>query len=196
MPSIRHALMVLAISATAVALPRPQDPTDPSGEPLPDFPGSGISYIGSASGTITAYAYAPDGPAYGCLDATGHVTKSSAACATFVATEIPNSTYGSTIATSAGPCAFNPNDQYKFQCKELGDVKPTSFYVSRCHKWLRKMLICSQQIGPWLAHGYYKKVSYEAWYNRNSGRVDEIISKPSSGPVQYQALFKFQPNTA
>ena len=137
MPSIRSTLVALAITATAIALPRPQDPSDPVGQPLPTFPGDGISYIGSASGTITAYAYAPDGPAYGCLDATGHVTKSAAACATFVATQIANSTYGSTIATSNGLCAFNPNDQYKFQCKDLGDVKPTSFYVSQVH-WHRK----------------------------------------------------------
>jgi hypothetical protein len=195
MPSIRYTLVALAISATAIALPRPQDPTDPVGEPLPNFPGAGISYIGSASGTITAYAYAPDGPAYGCLDVTGHVTKSSAACATFVATSIANSTYGSTIATSAGPCAFNPNAQYKFQCKDLGDVKPTSFYVSECYRRLEVDVNVFQQIGPWLAHGYYKTVSYEAWYNWKSDRVDEIVSTPSSGPVQYHALFKFQPTT-
>jgi hypothetical protein len=130
MPSLRTTLLALAMSASALAMPRPQDPTDPVGQPLPTFPGDGISYIGSASGTITAYSYS-GGPAYGCLDASGHVTKTTSACAIFMATEIANSTYGSTVATSAGPCAFNPTDGYKFQCKDLGDVKPTSFYVSQ-----------------------------------------------------------------
>jgi len=57
------------------------------------------------------------------------------------------------------------------------------------------MLTCSQQIGTWLAHGYYKKVTYEAWYNWENDQVDEIVSAPGSGPVQYHALFKFQPTT-
>ena len=128
MPSIRSLLIAVGLAATVSALPRPQDPSDPQ-EPLPTFPGDGISYIGNSTGTITAYAYS-GGPAYGCLDATGHVTKSSTGCATFTAVEIYNSTYGSTIATTNGPCAFNPEDGYKFQCKDLGDVKPTGFYVS------------------------------------------------------------------
>ena len=57
------------------------------------------------------------------------------------------------------------------------------------------MLTFSQQIGSWLAHGYYKTNMYEAWYNWKTGKVDEIVSTPGSGPVQYHALFKFQPTT-
>ena len=131
MLSVRSTLTALAICVASVsALPRPQED-----QPLPTFPGDGISYIGSASGTIAVYNGQIPEASWGCLKADGHVDRSATACATFVATEVANSTYGSTIATSQGLCAFNPQDQYKFQCKDLGSVAPTQFYVSACRIW-------------------------------------------------------------
>ena len=128
MPSLNSLFLITLFSlafTSAIPIPTPQDPDDPS-EPLPTFPGDGISYLeNGATGIITSITYS-GGPAYGCLDATGHVTKSTSSCAVYTATTVENSTYGAILSTSNGNCGFNPDNGWKFGCTGVG----TSFYVS------------------------------------------------------------------